>query len=198
MKFFKFARVVVGPLYRLMFRFKVTGKKNIPADGGVILCANHSSFHDVLVLAIASKRPLHFLAKRELWNNKALGKLFTLLGGIPVNRENPGMESFKQTVGILKNGRCVAMFMQGGRRKDIDLDDIKAGVALFAVKGQAQVVPVNINCTYKLFSRLRINIGKPMSFEEYWGKKVRADDLNGIAKQIIDEIAKLGQISQDI
>jgi len=189
---YSFAKIFVGAFYRLLFRFKIEGRENVPKDGGVILCANHTSNQDALALAIASPRNLHFLTKYELWHGKFLSKLFDSLGCIPVNREKPSMDTLKRTVSTLKDGRAIAIFMQGGRREDIDYDDVKAGVALFAVKGKASVVPVNITSKFKLFSRVNIKIGKPISFEEFWETKVRTEQLNAIAQRIIDAIAQLG------
>ena len=190
-KFYRFAKIVAGPLYRIMFRFRITGKENIPAKGGVILCANHTSMQDTVVLGVACPRQLHFLAKHELWEIKYLRWLFNALGGIPVNRDNPGMESFKRILQTLKDGRAVAIFMQGGRKQEIDQADAKAGVALFAVKGRVPVVPVHISSSFKIFSKVHINIGAPISFEDYWDTKVRTEQLNSIAARVMDAIAGL-------
>jgi len=192
---YKFAKVFLGPIYKILFRFRVTGVENIPATGGVILCANHRSNHDTVVLGIASPRLLRFMAKYELWNYKFLAWLFTSLDGIPVNRENPSIDTLKQTVATLKEGRALAIFLQGGRRKDFSHDDAKAGVALFAIKGKVPVVPINISSKFRLFSKVHINIGAPISFEEYWDQKVRAAELNEIAVRIMDAIVALGDSS---
>ena len=190
---YKFAKVVATPVYKILFRFRITGVENIPATGGVILCSNHTSLHDTLVLGVASPRLLRFMAKYELWNNKLLGWLFTRLDGIPVNRENPGIDTLKQTVSILKEGQALAIFMQGGRKKEFSHDDAKAGVALFAIKGKVPVVPVNITSKFRLFSKIHVNIGAPISFEEYWQQKVRAAELNEIATKVLDAIEELGK-----
>ena len=174
-----------------MFRFRITGVENIPATGSIILCANHTSLQDTVVLGVACPRQLHFLAKHELWEMKKLSWIFTGLGAVPINRENPSMDSFKRTMQLLKEGRAIAIFMQGGRRQEMDQSDAKAGVALFAVKGRAPVVPVNISSKFKLFSKVRINIGAPISFEDYWGTKVRTEQLNEIAGRIMDAIVGL-------
>ncbi|MCL2574361.1 MAG: 1-acyl-sn-glycerol-3-phosphate acyltransferase [Defluviitaleaceae bacterium] len=188
---YKFAKIVVSPFYRLLFRFKITGRENVPKTGSVILCANHTSNQDVLVLAVASRRSLHFLAKHELWKTKKLAWLFDRLGAVPINRENPSMDSFKRTVALLKDGRAIAIFMQGGRREELNQDDAKAGVALFAVKGKSPVVPINISSDFKVFSKVYINIGEPISFEDYWDKKIRTEQLNEIAGRVMDAISSL-------
>lgn len=192
-KFYRFAKTVVSIVYRIMFRFRVTGVENIPSTGGIILCANHTSLQDTVALGVACPRQLHFLAKHELWQIKYLSWLFDSLGAIPINRKNPSMESFKRTVQTLREGRAIAIFMQGGRREELNQSDAKSGVALFAVKGHAPVVPVNIYSKFKIFSKVHINIGKPLSFEEYWGEKVRTEQLNEIAGRVMDAIAGLGK-----
>jgi 1-acyl-sn-glycerol-3-phosphate acyltransferase len=194
-KFYRFAKIVVGVIYRTMFRFRVTGLENIPTTGGAIVCANHTSVQDTVVLGVACRRQLHFLAKHELWKFKFLTWIFDGLGAVPINRENPSMDSFKHTLQLLKEGRAIAIFMQGGRRRDFDQSDAKAGVALFAVKGRAPVVPVNISSKFKIFSKVHINIGKPISFEDYWDKKVRTQQLNEIAGKVMDAIANLGSLA---
>ena len=189
---YTFARIVVGAIYRVLFRFKVAGVENIPLYGGVILCANHRSYHDTVVLGLASPRDLHFLAKYELFKGRFFKGLFSKLGAIPINRENPGMDSLKRVVEVLKSGQAIGIFMQGGRRQQIEASDAKAGVALFAIKGRVPVVPVNISSKFKLFSKVNINIGEPISFEEFWDKKVRTADLNAIAQRVLDSITNLG------
>ncbi|MCL2353967.1 MAG: 1-acyl-sn-glycerol-3-phosphate acyltransferase [Defluviitaleaceae bacterium] len=189
------ARRVVGPIYRLLFRIRVTGRENIPLDGGVILCANHTAYSDVVVLGMISPRDLSFVAKEELFKGKFLNRLFTSLGAIPINREKPSMDTFKRIVKILKEGNALAIFMQGGRRKkgeEMDTEDYKAGVALFAIKGQVPVVPINIKSTFKPFSKIHINIGEAISFEEHWGQKMRAEDFDKAAGKVMDAIAALG------
>ena len=189
------ARRVVGPIYRLLFRIRVTGRENIPLEGGVILCANHTAYSDVVVLGMISPRDLKFVAKEELFKGKFLNRLFTSLGAIPINREKPSMDTFKKIVKTLKEGNALAIFMQGGRRKkgeEMDTEDYKAGVALFAIKGQVPVVPINIKSTFKPFSKVYINIGEPISFEEYWGQKMRAEDFDEAAGKVMDAIVALG------
>ncbi|MCL2855426.1 MAG: 1-acyl-sn-glycerol-3-phosphate acyltransferase [Defluviitaleaceae bacterium] len=190
---YAFARVVVGFIYKILFKTKVMGLENIPRDGGIILCCNHQSYHDVVVLGLTSPKDVHFLAKKELFKGKFFNKLFGSLGAIPVDREKPSMDSLKRVVATLKQGDALGIFMQGGRQKQVDTTDYKAGVALFAVKGQAPIVPVHIKSSFKLFAPIYVNIGKPISFEEFYGAKVRSEQLSEMAQQVIDAIAGLGE-----
>lgn len=190
---YSFAKTLVGAIYYILFRFKVVGAENIPDNGGVILCSNHKSIHDTIVLGLVGhKRKPHFVAKNELFKNRFFGGILRSLGAIPINRENPEMKSLKQAVSVLKEGKALAIFMQGTRRQSIDYADAKAGVALFAIKGKVPVIPVYITSKFHFFSKIYINIGKPISFEEFWDKKVRTLELNQVAQKVMDQIAFLG------
>jgi len=188
---YKFVKTVGGPFYRLIFRLKPVNKRNVPKTGGVILCANHSSNHDIVALALVCPRNLRFLAKKELWQSKLGSKFFNAMGGIPVDRDNPGMDSFRRSIEVLKDGDALAIFLQGTRRQEIDTGDFKSGVALFAVKAKVPVVPVYITPGYKAFGRTTVTFGEPISFEEYHDTKVRSEQLNEIAQQVMDAIEGL-------
>ncbi|MCL2235328.1 MAG: 1-acyl-sn-glycerol-3-phosphate acyltransferase [Defluviitaleaceae bacterium] len=192
--FYAFAKTVVSFVYKIFFKTKVTGAENIPKEGGVILCCNHRSYHDTVVLGLISPKPVHFLAKKELFKGKFFASLFMGLGAIPIDREKPSMDSLKRVVGTLKKGKTIGIFMQGGRQEELDTADYKAGVALFGIKGQAPVVPVYIQSTFKMFSPIHVNIGEPISFEEHYGAKVNSEQLNDLAQTVMSAIAELGSV----
>jgi hypothetical protein len=64
---YEFVRVVLLPLVKVWYRFRVTGAEHIPKDGPVIIAPNHKSFYDSFFLGLASRRPPHFMAKTELF-----------------------------------------------------------------------------------------------------------------------------------
>ena len=63
-----------GPLHKL-FRLTVIGEENLPERGGAIVCANHTSLMDVLVLSCVLKRQVRYMAKKELFRLPLLGRL---------------------------------------------------------------------------------------------------------------------------
>lgn len=191
----RFLKAIISPVYRLFFRFRVTGLENIPAEGGVILCANHISNHDALVIGVATKRPISYLAKQELFKYKIFNGFLNSLKIIPVDRDKPSMDMLKRVTKELKSGGVIGIFMQGRRaRKSLsepDMTDYKAGVVLFAIKGEAPVVPIYLQSRYLPFSKVHIRIGKPISFEEMYGKRVRTPELEPLATQIMKAIEEL-------
>jgi len=194
---YRLAKFVLYVPYHMLFRIKITGRENIPREGAVVLCANHTSMHDVPLLGLISPRQVHFVAKDEFFKGWFLRRLFLGLGAIAMNREKPTIPSLKAAVTILKEERVMGIYLQGGRRKTIDVDEAKGGVALFAIKGRARIVPIHINAVsqFRLFSKIIINIGEPISLEEHYGARVNAELLDGIARDVIAKISALGEIS---
>ena len=79
-------KVLLYPIFKLLFFFKVSGKENIPDNGGYILCSNHLSNCDPVLLGLAQKRQIFYMAKAELFKNKFLGGIIRALGAFPVER----------------------------------------------------------------------------------------------------------------
>ena len=194
-RFYKFAKAVLMVYYRIFYRIRVRGTENIPADGAVVICANHTSMHDAPLLGAICPRQVHFIAKDSLFTKPLLRNVVDGFGALPMNREKPSMQSLKSALNILKEGRIMGIFLQGGRRESIEADDAKSGVALFAIKGKSNVVPVHIAPSkhFRLFSSVSVNIGAPISLEEHYSARVSSEGLEVIAKDIIARIAELGE-----
>ncbi|MDR2898877.1 MAG: 1-acyl-sn-glycerol-3-phosphate acyltransferase [Clostridiales bacterium] len=188
---YSIAKNVVFFLLNIVYAVDVVGYDNFPQNGSAIICANHKSFADPLVIAINLKRRLHFIAKAEIFKGKFLTWFFRSIGCIPVDRSNVAMDSFKESMKHLKAGAIIVIFAQATRRKAVDEKDAKAGVALFSVKSGAPVVPVGIEGDYKLFSRITINIGEPLDFSEYKEKRIRTPELNSITEEIMKRVKVL-------
>ena len=186
--FYKVAKIALLILYKILFRMQVEGQENVPKQGPVILCANHSSNFDPVTMGIFNKRPVCYMAKKELFEGKFMNWLMTHLYAFPVDRSTADMTAFKSAVKILKSGKIIGMYAQGTRVKAGEEKAAKAGVALFAIKGKAPVVPVAISGSCKLFSKMKIVYGKPLYLEEYRNKRLDTKSLNEITEKIMAEI----------
>ena len=98
------------------------------------------------------------------------------------------MKAFKNAVKLLKDEKVIGMFAQGTRVKVGEEKAAKAGVALFAMKGKASVVPVAISGSCKPFSKMKIVYGKPLYLEEYRGKRFNTETLNEITEIVMQQI----------
>ena len=185
------AWVLLKIYFFIFFRFKTYGREHVPKSGGVIFCANHSSMMDPVILAMITRRRIHYVAKVELFESRFVAAAFKSLGAFPVDRNKTDMAAYKHAIDLLKQGRAVGVFAQGARYKEFDAKDAKAGVALFALKSGAAVVPVAIKTPYKLFSRIVVNVGPPVDLGDYINKRVKSEMLNEVTEKIMAEVVRL-------
>ena len=100
----------------LIYRPKVFGnKKNLRIKGGVIFIANHRALYDPLLLVVSSPRIIHFMAKKELFDNPVGRVFFKSLFVFPVNRKTADMKSIRQSLKLLRDGKAFGIFPEGRR-----------------------------------------------------------------------------------
>lgn len=168
----RFLRATVAKFLLVLFSTKVTGKEHIPA-GGAMLAGNHVSYMDPVLMWCASPRPVHFMAKSELWESALIRWALPRLWGFPVNRGEPDRAAINTATELLKSGELVGVFPEGSRAADgaAELGQAHGGAAFIALRADAPVVPVAFAGTEKVwprgqrFPRLRktyIRIGAPV------------------------------------
>ena len=187
--------IVRGALYiwfKLVYRLKINGTENIPKDGPVIFCGNHRSYIDPPVIVVTAKRDVKFLAKEELYENKFLAFLGWAFEAIPVKRDEKDIGAIKSSLKDLKEGKCIALFPEGTRNGLAKGEKVKDGVAFFAVRSGAKVVPCGIKGGTKELKKLTINYGKALDYSQYKGSKDK-DVLDKITKEIMDNIIELAK-----
>ena len=174
---------------KVFYKYEVIGAENIPNEGNIILAANHKSNLDPIFVASAVKnRKVATIGKKELFDNKILAAILDKLCVIPIDRDNPGISTIKTILKKLKEGYAVGIFPEGTRVKGNEFGEAKAGLALFAVKGKASVVPISIISNYKLFNKVIIYIDKPISFEEYYKQKLSAEEYERLSGDVLEVI----------
>jgi len=189
--FYWIMRFLVFTATRFVYRLKISGAENIPADGAFILCSNHIHSFDPAMLVVASKRRMRFMAKKEIFSNPIKGYLFRLMGAFPVDRQAADLTSYRNAMNVLKSGGGLLIFSQGTRMQQLDIKGAKGGVALFGVKAQVPIVPAGISGKYRVFSRLNVCVGKPIYLEEYYGARLQSEQIDEIMTVIMHEVEKL-------
>ena len=188
---FRIAKILGLAVFSILFRIKITGAGNVPKNGGVIICSNHASAMDPIFISLAIKRRPRFIGKKELFKNKALALFLRSLGAFPVDRENTDITAYKTAIKLLQNGEALLLFSQGTRQKTIDISNNKTGAAFFGIKAKAPVVPLGITSSYKLFSKVKINIGEPIYLDQYYNAKLKTELLNEITENMMSQIVTL-------
>ena len=166
---YSIGKVLLLPAYKLIYRYKVIGSENMPKQGGVILACNHLSFSDPVLLGLAQKRRLFFMAKSELFRNKFASFIIRHLGAFPVERGAGDGKAIKTGEEILCEGNVMTIFLEGGRTKTGELMRPRSGCALVAQQTMLPVVPACITITGNpkhRFAKRVIHFSKPLTSED--------------------------------
>ena len=165
-KFYSGIKKIVNVPMKLFFDISVDGLDNIPKDNYVLI-GNHKSLLDLPLLVTSIPDNVHFMAKKELFENKLLNYFFSRMGAFPVDRDKPEMSSIRTAMGLLKEGEVLGIFPEGTRNKtDEILLPFKRGASLIAAKSNKLVVPFGISGEYKPFHKLNLNIGEPFDLSK--------------------------------
>ncbi len=195
-----FLWVVAHVLVRLLYRVSYSGGENIPRKGPVLICLNHLAWWDPVLLALACRRQIHFMAKAELFRgwNLPLGLLLYAVGAYPVRRGRPDRRALDRTLELLRQGRAVCVFPEGTRVRTGKLRRAEPGVGLIVIRTGVPVVPGHITGPYRFRSPVRLTIGRPKRFAiDPEASGTAAEKRQAVADAIMQEIAALGGRSPD-
>ncbi|MBR3001963.1 MAG: 1-acyl-sn-glycerol-3-phosphate acyltransferase [Clostridia bacterium] len=196
-KFFKsiIKWIVRGAIYiwcKIYYRAEILGLENIPKDGALIFAGNHRSYLDPPLIVATAKRDMRFLAKEELTKNPFLRFLGWVFNAILVKRNDKDVGPIKESLKTLKEGNCIALFPEGTRNGLEKGEKAKDGVAFFAVRSGAKVIPCGIKGGEKGNRKVTITYGKPLDYSNLKGNKDK-DVLDNVTNEIMDNIIELAK-----
>ena len=154
---YRFLVSIVSVLVKLIYRVKINGIENLKDDQPFIISANHIHIFDPIILATLTKRQI-FLSKKELFEKKLFAKFFGKLGVIPIDRDNTDIKAIKSCFRVIRDGNILGIFPEGTRVKTVDINNMKKGVALIALKNKVNILPIHIEGTYRIFSKITVDI----------------------------------------
>lgn len=183
MYMYRFLKPVLGLIFKLYYNPTIIGKENIPKDGSILIVGNHKHLFDQCLAIIATKRPIHYMAKKEYFDGK-FAWFFKMVGCIPVDRSRKDENAKKKALEVLNNGYALGLFPEGTRNKTEQfLLPFKYGAVSMANKTDSYLVPFGITGDYKFRSKnLMIRFGKPFKAD---------DDLEKANKKLEAEVEKL-------
>ncbi len=172
------------------YKVEIVGEENIPKDKGVLLCCNHIHALDPPFLGSYIERPIHYMAKAELFETPILKSIIPKLNAFPIRRGMSDKQALRQGLKILKENKVLGIFPEGTRSKNGELQAGLAGVGFFALKTDAEVVPSAIIGPYKMFKPLKVVYGKPLNFDSLRENKASSEEATNYIMEAIAELLK--------
>ncbi len=161
------ARAILVPFFRVYLRLQGIGAEDVPRQGPLLLAANHRSFLDPFVIGALMKRPIYYVAKRELFENRWQAWLLSGLGAFPIDRGRGDEQAMATAKEILERGECVLIFPEGTRVRPGPLGAPRRGVGRLALETGVPVVPVAVIGTEQVRrgwrvrpARVRVRFGR--------------------------------------
>lgn len=179
---------IIRPVFNTLYCPKVQGLENINCETGFILAGNHKSLLDIPLVATAIERNVHFMGKKELFENSICNYIFSKLGSFPVDREGIDLNAIKTSIKLLREDEILGIFPEGTRNKTNELLlPFKIGTVKMAKETNATIVPFVITGKYKFWNNnLKVTFLKPFKVNN-----MSLDEANNkLRKMMLKELKK--------
>jgi len=202
MSLYAVAKPIAVAVMKALFRVEVHGTHHVPAQGPLLIVANHSSLLDPPLVGGAAPRQLTFLAKAELFEVPGFGALIRRLGARPVRREGADPSALRAAQRVLQEGGALLVFPEGTRGDEGVLREAKPGAALLAMQTGVPVVPAYVHGSGRAWPRGRrlprpakvvVTFGPPLTFERAAGADRKAQ-YEAASRRMM---AAIGQLKDD-
>ncbi len=191
---YRIAKYIVPPFFKLFYPYKIMGRYDVSKGMPVVLCSNHISLLDPFFLAFSQHRTIRFMAKKELFKNPFLRVLIKSLGAFSVDRSRTDMTAMDTSFDLLGQGEVLGIFAEGTRSKDGELGKPKAGATMIAYKAGCAVLPVAVVAQkgkVKMFRRVIVNCGRPLSLEDIGIKEGTGQEFRNATRVVWKEMERL-------
>jgi 1-acyl-sn-glycerol-3-phosphate acyltransferase len=190
---------ILCPYFKIFYKAKIEGQENIPKNESFIVAANHMSYLDPVIVSMAVKRPIAYMAKKELFEKPILKEVIDFYGAFAVSREKVEISTIKTAKAVVSTKKWIlAMFPQGGRETPGKITRVNPGFAYIAKMTNAKILPISIVGSHEynpapFKGNLVVKIGKPMdvpiNIEEtmqLWSSTVA--ELSGFETELTQDI----------
>ncbi len=142
------AAIAIALVRVARWRIDVQGLEHVPTSGGAVIAFNHHSYNDFVMLAWgpvrALKRPIRFLAKREIWEKRRTRWVVRWVGAVPVDRGSASARSgaFDAAAAALREGDLVGVAPEQTISTTFELLPFRTGAVRMAQLAGVPIVPV--------------------------------------------------------
>jgi 1-acyl-sn-glycerol-3-phosphate acyltransferase len=168
----------------VFFQLRCRGRGRIPAQGPVLMCSNHQSYLDPVLVGLTCDRRLNFLGRASLFRSYFFRRLFEFLDAIPLEREGLGLAGLRESLRRIRRGEMVLIFPEGTRTRTGEIGPLEAGFCLLARRASVTLVPVGIDGAFEVWpkearfprpGRIQIDVGQPI--EPLWVQQASDAEL---------------------
>lgn len=188
---YKIGRKMAWLLVKVIFFFQSENTEVIPKEGGAVICPNHRSFWDPVLLAAAIKRPMAYIGKEELFKNKIFAWCLRQCHCFPVQRGGGDMAVVKTAVSLLKQGEVLVVFPEGERIRGGKKPHPKPGAFRLAMMAGVPVIPAGIGGSFRFFRKMRLRVGEKIDTLPYKKEKLHEEDYDRIIKDVMQKAYSL-------
>ena len=206
--FANFAYVLIGFVFKVLFRYRVDGRENLRAFKdrcGAVVVSNHTSFLDVVLMYVAA-RPSQFvrlMGRDSLFGNAhgLAGQILSRVGAFPIKRDSADRTAIKRAAHMLKGNQLVGILPEGTRRgKGSKTPEIHSGAAFIAKMGKAPILPMCVREAENVkrkgermhFPKITVEYGKPLVVSDF-DFLPKEDRLDGCSWYAMREVFALHQ-----
>jgi len=187
-------------LFLVFYRIRIHGLENYPSSDRLLICSNHQSNLDPLVVGAVCPRPINYLGKETLFRPAPFGWFLRWNDVIPIDRSGSGIGGMKETLRRLKNDEAVLIFPEGSRSLDGEMQPLKQGFCSLTRRASALLVPIGVEGTYDAlppsrkaprWGRIHVVVGPQIEPEDY--ESLDNDQLTQLLEQRIEDCFKLAR-----
>lgn len=186
----------------LFFRYQVVGQ--VPRTGGLLIAANHASYFDIPLLGCGMRRRAWYLGRSDLFPVPGLKGILRWLGWIPLRLGRLDREAFAKAVALIKKGKVVVIFPEGGRSLDGRLRAAKPGIGMIVAQTGCPVVPAYLKGTFEVlpagskrprFHPVAVVFGEPLTFPQTVENGENKKFYQDVSRTVMERIAALGKVN---
>lgn len=190
---YRMVQLIFGAVMITVCGMRASGRKNIPPTGATMMMANHASFYDTVILGVAQRRMIDFMARSGLFI-PILGPFISSMGAFPIQRDGGGAAGVKETLKRLKNARLIGLFPEGTRTPDGALQPLRPGIANIARKSGCQILCVGVYGAFEAWPRsqpwpgswqIHVHYESPLTPADLAGKS--DDEAMGMMRQQLEQ-----------
>ena len=191
---YRFGLAFAPGLFKILYPYRILHRSPLPEGCRAIICSNHITMKDPIMLAFTQERQIYYMAKAELFHNKLMAGLIRSLGAFPVNRGKGDSAAVNTAVELLNKNKLLGIFIEGTRSRDGSLLKPKPGVVMFAAQTDAPIIPVAITTKdgkMRLFHKVVINCGEPILPEELNVQEGTGLEYRNASRYVMGKISAL-------